>query len=99
MGGKANEAEIEQWRTHIQAWQESGLSQAAYCQQHELVCSRFGYWRRKLAGESLPASGFVQVVRPQSTTVLSVRLPSGLEINGVDGNNVEVVTELLARLS
>jgi len=99
MGTKANEAEIAQWQSHIQAWQGSGLSQTAYCEQHDLVWSRFSYWRRKLAGESRPAGGFAQVVRPQSTTGLSVRLPSGLEINGVDGNNIAVVTELLARLS
>lgn len=99
MSRKANGTEVAQWQSHIEAWQRSGLSQTAYCQQHDLVWSRFCYWRRKLRGASRPASGFVRVVKPQSATGLSVRLPSGLEINGVDGNNVTVVAELLARLS
>ena len=99
MGRRANEEEVAQWQSHIEAWQGSGLSQTAYCEQHDLVWSRFCYWHRKLGGKSRPASGFVRVVKPQATTSLSVRLPNGLEINGVDGNNVAVVTELLARLA
>jgi hypothetical protein len=29
------------WLTHINAWQSSGLSQAAYCRQHQLTYSTF----------------------------------------------------------
>jgi hypothetical protein len=29
------------WKTHINAWQSSGLSQAAYCRQHQLTYSTF----------------------------------------------------------
>lgn len=29
------------WLTHINAWQNSGLSQAAYCRQHQLTYSTF----------------------------------------------------------
>lgn len=29
------------WKTHIDAWQSSGLSQAAYCRQHQLTYSTF----------------------------------------------------------
>ena len=67
--------------------------------QHELVLSRFGYWRRKLQKRFSPASGFVQVVARPTSAGLSVRLPSGLEIKGVEAGNLAVVTELLARLS
>jgi len=96
---KADEAKAAQWRSHIQAWRRSGLSQAAYCRDHDLVCSQFGYWRRKLRSDSRSASGFVQVMTAPSTGGLSVRLPGGVEIKGVDDGNVAVVAELLARLS
>ena len=29
------------WKAHINAWQSSGLSQAAYCRQHQLVYTSF----------------------------------------------------------
>lgn len=29
------------WKAHINAWQSSGLSQAAYCRQHQLTYSTF----------------------------------------------------------
>jgi len=31
----------DHWLTHITAWQRSGLSQVAYCQQHQLAKSTF----------------------------------------------------------
>ncbi|WP_419628885.1 IS66 family insertion sequence element accessory protein TnpA, partial [Thiolapillus sp.] len=32
------------WQSHIAAWQQSGLTQKAYCEQQELRYSTFGYW-------------------------------------------------------
>ena len=29
------------WKAHINVWQSSGLSQAAYCRQHQLTYSTF----------------------------------------------------------
>jgi hypothetical protein len=37
------------WQEQIKLRQESGLSRAAYCSQHELICSRFSYWEHKLS--------------------------------------------------
>lgn len=36
------------WHTHIQACENSDLSQHDYCRQHSLALSTFGYWRRKI---------------------------------------------------
>jgi hypothetical protein len=35
------------WHTHLTAWQSSGLSQSAYCAQHDLKLATFAYWRGK----------------------------------------------------
>jgi hypothetical protein len=37
------------WQDHITAWQGSGLSQAAYCKQHEIKFHNFAYWRNRLS--------------------------------------------------
>lgn len=34
-------------RIHIEAWQTSGMSQAAYCRKHDLNTKTFGNWVRK----------------------------------------------------
>lgn len=38
----------EQWKEFIDMWQKSGLSQTAFCQQHELTPSAFDRWRTKI---------------------------------------------------
>jgi len=35
------------WSDHIQAWQSSGLSQSAYCREHDLCSQKLSYWKRK----------------------------------------------------
>ena len=55
------------WQSHIAAWQQSGLTQKAYCEQQELRYSTFGYWVHKLRRAAEPATekkgaGFVPVI-------------------------------------
>ncbi len=48
----------EEWRTHIEGWQSSGLRQTEYCRQHQLnynsFITRLSEYR-KTRGESKPA--------------------------------------------
>jgi len=37
------------WQRHITAWQESGLSQLAYCKQQNIKQHNLQYWRKRLA--------------------------------------------------
>jgi len=39
----------EIWKQHIVAWRESGLSQQAFCQQHDIKPHNLQYWRKRLA--------------------------------------------------
>ncbi len=59
------------WKDHIEAWQASGLSQAAYCRQHGLNVNTFSgrlsdYLSRALPGQ--PEALIPIQVRPGSTT-------------------------------
>lgn len=36
------------WRGHLAAWQRSGLSQAAYCRQQNLIQADFSWWKHEL---------------------------------------------------
>ena len=62
----------EDWRTHIEAWQTSGLRQTEYCRQHQLNYNRFitrlsEY--RKTQGDTKP------VLIPVTVSVESVAIP------------------------
>ena len=39
------------WYAHIEAWQQSGKTQGAYCKEHHLSIGSFGYWRTQYLEE------------------------------------------------
>lgn len=39
---------LEYWRGHSEAWKLSGLTQKAYCEQHNISLKNFGNWRAQL---------------------------------------------------
>ena len=43
------------WQTRLDAWRQSGLSQASYCKRHGLSLSSFGYWLHPGAKSPPPA--------------------------------------------
>jgi transposase len=49
----------EQWQSHIEGWQHSGKTRAAYCGQHGLSLQTFAYWRKRLN----KSSGSVRLVQ------------------------------------
>ena len=43
--------ELEQkriyWKQHIDQWQQTGLTQAEYCRQHDLKHHQLVYWKKR----------------------------------------------------
>ena len=70
------------WETHIEQWQTSGLSQRAYCLQHDLILHRFYDWRRRLKSADNSRVSFLPVSLPTSFSKPAVRIhtPSGYTI-------------------
>ena len=99
-----------EWAEHLQAQRDSDLSQQAYCAQHSLKPHQFWYWKRKLEGgtdkptkcrrQSKP-SGFVPVkmVTRTSTQSLSVNLPNGITVSGIDEHNHRLAQQLIGTLT
>ena len=71
------------WQQHVDAWQASDLSGAAFCKQHDLNYAQFNYWRRKFqpVDAAAKSAGFAQVTQlatsASSADGLGVHLPSG----------------------
>ena len=92
------------WRKEIEQWQESGLTQAAYCKQNNLLPHQLGYWKRKLnpkPSKKSPQPKFAKVnVKPslQATSCLSLQLPNGYRINGITPENLSALSQILGLL-
>jgi len=94
----------QHWQHHIDAWQQTQLSQAQYCRSHQLDQSQFSYWKRKVLGASNTSTvsslfTIAQVETQHTTSTLSVTLPNGVLIDGVDEMNAHVALKLLERLN
>lgn len=96
------EARAAYWREHIAAWKESGLSGARFCKGHDLIYHRFVYWRQKFDAvtphrkQRSSSHGFTAVtVQPDRHRGLSLSLPNGVTVQGIDADTVAVVRQLL----
>ena len=63
------ERKAQLWSERIESWKQSGLSQRAYCEQHQLVLGTFVYWRSRLkkseAGDHADKPRFLPVTLKQ----------------------------------
>jgi hypothetical protein len=84
------------WQQHIQAWQSSTLSQAAYCNKHQLSLASFGYWRKRLKLEAPPQ--IIPVVREAPVVGVQLRSPGGWQIALPTNLSLEALRNLMAAL-
>jgi hypothetical protein len=93
------------WQHHIDQWQDSGSTKMAYCREYRLTYHQMVYWCSKRDGLSKhdePTSGFVPVSVSSPVTSgssqLSVRLPSGISIEGINELTLDMVAQLVRSL-
>jgi hypothetical protein len=92
------------WQRHIGQWRDSGLSRVAYCKQYSLVYHQMVYWCSKETKETDDAKGAssdfiaVSVAPTLSHSALSIRLPNGIAIEGIDERSVALVGRLVGQL-
>ena len=108
----ANRNELkEQWQQRLKSWRESGLNQKQWCEQNNVRQPQFWYWKKKLEEipvaqrKSKPASGFVPAVlapEPKDPVTepapLSISLPNGLKVSGIDHSNLSLARQLIGLL-
>jgi len=77
------------WEHHLGRWQQSGLSQRAYCRQNDLKPHQFYYWRRRTL-KVRPDVSFLQVTLPADSVrqrhTVRILMPNGcaIELEGWD---------------
>ncbi len=87
------------WKSHIEQWSVSGISQLAYCRQCDLIPHRFGYWKRKFKQQNFPVE-FVQIPEPMHIhqSGLKLNIGSGLQIEIPDGFSNATLKQVLTTL-
>lgn len=71
------------WQQHIAAWKKSGLSQQAFCQQHDIKPHNLHYWRKRLAASVDQPKALIPInvirsanARLQLGSQVSIELPA-----------------------
>lgn len=94
------------WPKLLAAWKRSTLSGAEFCKRRGLTYHQFVYWKRKLSkpvSSSAPPkqNAFIKVKsRPTvpATEGLTITLPGGILIEGVNESNVGLLRGILEQL-
>lgn len=68
------------WQDHITACQSSGLSQAAYCKQHEIKFHNFAYWRNRLSPAKAPSAKLMKLGGMPAASRMIMNLPLGVRL-------------------
>ncbi|WP_255985588.1 IS66 family insertion sequence element accessory protein TnpA [Vibrio campbellii] len=82
-------------------------SQAQYCRTHDLDQSQFSYWKCKLtrtksvtqSATSKFALAQVETITEHVCSSLTVTLPSGAQVEGIDEHNAHVAATLIECMS
>ena len=88
----------EHWQAHMEAWQRSGLSRAAYCRQHGINKNTFAYWRHRLKENAAPVK-LVQLptgtVKQAEKASLRLVVNDRISIDVSDGFQPETLSRVL----
>ena len=91
------------WRQHIEQWQQTNITQAAYYSEHQLCQDKFSYYKRTLTALTAqkPSTGFVSVqLKPVSVTDgLTLHFANGISLSGIGEHNLTAVKQLAGMLS
>ena len=83
----------ELWQQHINLWRASGLSQVAFCKQHNLAMHNLQYWRKRLSSSAESVAAKPKALIPITVTSSSpARLRLGAQVM------IELPTEALPDL-
>lgn len=112
--GLTREERYAYWHSHLTAWEQSDLSQSAYCRDAGLALHQFMYYRKRLLtveiqdeqpyripGKDSGAFVPVQVKAAGEAlfpTGLNIQVPGGLTITGITAGNLSLAVQLVDAL-
>lgn len=97
------QSERQRWLERINAWQDSGLTQKAFCQAHQLGYATFRRWRgifkaeaAKTAGPTRESVRFLPVIVQETIpTPVTIHLQDDLRIEVAPGFNPQLLQQVI----
>jgi hypothetical protein len=100
----------EYWTNHINAWKASGLTQANYCNLNKdsITLNQLTYQNSKRSPSKKdtpekPSSAFATIAVPshhsENSGGLTLHLPNGIHLSGIDATTIDIAKQLLVALS
>ncbi len=100
------------WTEHLQNQRKSGLTRKAYCEANKLNYHQFGYWKKKALSNKTPnnkskpsipsgsQSKFlaVNVGTPPVSADLTISLPNGVVLSGINDGNHTLAASMVGKL-
>lgn len=89
------------WKSHIENWQQSKMSQVAYCREHALKLHQFTYWKTRLSRQDADIS-FVPLRLTQNlpvainTASFNLFTPNGYRIEVGAGFDPTTLKQLIS---
>ncbi|WOG26811.1 IS66 family insertion sequence element accessory protein TnpA [Endozoicomonas sp. 8E] len=87
------EQKQQYWKDHIEAWQNSGLSQAEYVRRNGLPIKTFGYHKRRLQSAPKPQQTLVPVKVDNNDTYQVQTPESGISLVTPRGFTVALASD------
>ena len=86
------------WRRHVDAWRESGLSQAVYCRQQGLNHKTFSVWTRRVQVDlSMDKNVPLGLLPVQVESSASVAAQASMMLRLAHGAQLELSTDVPPR--
>ena len=64
----------------VSDWQQSGQSQKAFAEAHDIKLFTFRYWMQRQREQSQHTEAFLQLGAPLSAAAITIRYPNGTEL-------------------
>lgn len=105
--GPSSQNKEQYWGGHIDAWRNSGLSQAEYSRRAQVSAQALSYWKQKFAEEPVDPAEDIPTIVALPVNVMAgapagevqpllVHLPNGLRVE-IGGDFQSAVLEKLVR--
>ena len=90
------------WQEHMVTWENSGLSQSAYCKKQGINYNSFVYQRGRLTtNQASPSVKFIEAVeatpaKEAPTPVLQFMLPNGVRMGMTAAADAQLIQQVLS---
>lgn len=96
---------IDRQKQWVRLWQNSDLSQAEFCRQHQLHIKTFALWRLKWMSDKIASASLASSLQPSQQTpvkqdlLFEIELPSQVKVIVRGLSDINVIASLIREVA